>query len=98
MSANECESPQKPRKESNALRGVLITVVLYTLIVTIIANYSTDRLADIIVANIILGGLLLFFMRTHAREADGLSVSHYLVAVVVPAIAGTVYYLRNQQE
>lgn len=98
MSTDKEKDIQKNQKESNALRGITITVILYTIVVTVIINYHTNILVNIIVANLILGGLLLFFMRTHAKETDGLSVSYYLVAVVIPAVAGTVYYLRNQQK
>jgi hypothetical protein len=81
--------------EINAIRGVIMMSVIYVLFTAAIVQLTTNLFLDIAWANIVLGGVLIYFVRIHAILTDTRPYLYYILALLAPALAGTLYYFRH---
>ncbi|WP_435365162.1 hypothetical protein [Haloarchaeobius sp. DYHT-AS-18] len=79
---------------TNSLRGIVLTLVVYSFATTGAVVFGSNLLLDIALVNVVHGGLLAFFIHKHATATDGAPAGFYVGAVLLPVIAGAAYYLR----
>lgn len=96
MAGSTTEDGRIEPAERHPPREMLIGAFVYGVMTTILVQWTTNLFFDLALINLVFGGLMIFWTRTHARRAGNRPPRlYYVLALLVPAFAGVLYYVRR---
>ena len=86
-------SENRTEIQRNALRTIIVTLVVYSIVTTVAIIQASDLLMSITLINLLHGGLLIGLMEKHSSRS-GIEYLFYPFAILAPVLSGCVFYYR----